>query len=379
MRPSLQFNHIPHHHMHGMKAMHLHHATRAGHNAAWEWRDGGWRLVPHKLPLRGRSRTTAARDRAPTTERSSRPGSRARNDGSHPPRPRFLTVPRRTRPGQIRSDSPRSKLVLPTVDTCPWRLARPGRPRECGLVATSIGARSEGLAAVSDDTCAACCRSSRRPDEAQPGRREPPPRAASRVLDAGGTAGCGSTPRPWPGRRGTCAGFVPPRASPPDAGTGRTSLLLAREPRGDERHPRDDSVDSEHADHDVASPSRCRMSGTRRGVDRSRGGSRWKSWSRRPIVAAGRPSVAAAVGITTAPRKRPNARGASSDGSSGRLEKLRDSSSTGRRAAAAICPAPNDLARGRRRGVRRPGTWPWPRWSSSSRMPTRSMLQPDAA
>jgi hypothetical protein len=50
IRPSLQFNHIPHHHMHGMKAMHLHHATRAGHNATWEWRDGGWRLVPHKLP-----------------------------------------------------------------------------------------------------------------------------------------------------------------------------------------------------------------------------------------------------------------------------------------------------------------------------------------
>jgi hypothetical protein len=57
-------------------------------------------------------------------------------------------------------DSPRSKLVLPTVDTCPWRLVRAGSARaECGLVATWIGVASEGLAAVSDDTCAACCRS----------------------------------------------------------------------------------------------------------------------------------------------------------------------------------------------------------------------------
>lgn len=49
----------------------------------------------------------------------------------------------------------KAQLVLPTVDTCPWRHRENGSAK-CGLVATLL---SDVYSAVSDQACAACCRS----------------------------------------------------------------------------------------------------------------------------------------------------------------------------------------------------------------------------
>jgi hypothetical protein len=44
--------HLPAHDVSRMAAFHLNHMhiSTAGGFAAWEWRDGGWRLVSHNLP-----------------------------------------------------------------------------------------------------------------------------------------------------------------------------------------------------------------------------------------------------------------------------------------------------------------------------------------
>jgi hypothetical protein len=83
-----------------------------------------------------------------------------------------------------------SKLVLPTVATCRWRSVN-GESAECGLVARLTGVASPGLATVSDAICDACCSSF------PPTLRTWNPivaslvfSAASRIRDANGTSPC---------------------------------------------------------------------------------------------------------------------------------------------------------------------------------------------
>jgi hypothetical protein len=55
---------------------------------------------------------------------------------------------------------PISKLVLPTIETCRWRQAEAnGDGAQCGLIARMTGAPAGELSAVTNDVCAACCHS----------------------------------------------------------------------------------------------------------------------------------------------------------------------------------------------------------------------------
>jgi hypothetical protein len=213
----------------------------------------------------------------------------------------------------------RSKLVLPTVETCRWRRAPAGgAPAECGLVEALLGAASGGPAPVSDDACAACCRTF------PPSRRTLNPvvasllhGAASRVLALGDASGPGMDAAarartlaeaalavllPEPFR------LTPARGVLPCAWRGRPAAAdgADRDDPWRGRHPRDEPVhDCEHPGHDVASPSRCRA---------CRDWARRRPISRRmtleemvppPGRRCGRPVRRWAVGVTTAPRRQP--------------------------------------------------------------------------
>ena len=218
----------------------IHAMSRAGNNAAWEWRDGGWRLVSHNLPsgvdpgpppaqtghLRRRGRHDAApgpgmtnltlRDRDSSRSRAG-PGQ-GRFDGLTPIQtgpPDRRHMPLATRAGR---ECPRRVRARGVIDRGRVRGARRRLGRHAAPPAAGRSRRPDGSST----------RSSRASSTA-------PPRACS---TPGARPGAGSTPRSGQGVRGGRAGFAPPRASPPDAGTGRTPLLLAREPRGDGRHPR---------------------------------------------------------------------------------------------------------------------------------------------
>jgi hypothetical protein len=83
-----------------------------------------------------------------------------------------------------------AKLVLPTIATCRWRSVN-GASAECGLVARLTGVAAGGLSAVSDATCDACCSSF----PPSPRRLNPIVAslvfsAASRIAAAGGTPDC---------------------------------------------------------------------------------------------------------------------------------------------------------------------------------------------
>jgi hypothetical protein len=86
-----------------------------------------------------------------------------------------------------------SKIVLPNVDTCRWRSLR-GKTTvaECTLVASITGVTSGELAVVSHDACAACCRSfPPSPRRLNPVVASLVHSAAARILEAGGMDGCG--------------------------------------------------------------------------------------------------------------------------------------------------------------------------------------------
>ncbi len=48
--PLGHYPHMPPHDISRNAAFHFHHMPKAGYIAAWEWRDGGWRLVSQDLP-----------------------------------------------------------------------------------------------------------------------------------------------------------------------------------------------------------------------------------------------------------------------------------------------------------------------------------------
>jgi hypothetical protein len=212
--------------------------------------------------------------------------------------------------------APSSKLVLPTVETCRWRRPAAGdSAAECGLVADLLGEAPGGLAAVSDEACAACCRSF------PPTRRTLNPvvagllyQAASRALAAevaGGRVPAAAErararaeaslavalPEPYrltPARYTVACAW---RGGPAAAGGGPTP-----DPEG---HVDGPLHICEHPGHDLASPARCRA---------CRDWSRRRPISRRlsleeivppPARRCGRPVRGWAVGVTTAPRRLP--------------------------------------------------------------------------
>jgi hypothetical protein len=85
-----------------------------------------------------------------------------------------------------------SKLVLPTVDTCRWRSVTGAAGfAECGLVTSMTGVTSGELSVVSDDACAACCRSfPPSPRKLNPVVASLVHTAATRILESGGMVGC---------------------------------------------------------------------------------------------------------------------------------------------------------------------------------------------
>lgn len=200
---------------------------------------------------------------------------------------------------------PPSKIVLPTVETCRWRRPPAGdAPAACGLAASLLDEAPEGLFAASDAACAVCCRSF------PPTRRMPNPvvagllhAVASRLLRDGGTADCGVEAA---ARAASFAGrwldlrlpdafrVTPARGTLPCAWRG------APESGGGPGEP---TFACEHADHDVALPSTCRLCPD---------WARHRPISRRmtveelvppPAVRSGGPVRDWAVAVTTAPRR----------------------------------------------------------------------------
>ncbi len=203
--------------------------------------------------------------------------------------------------------SSRTKLVLPTIDTCRWRRAPVGtEAAACGIVASLIGTSSGELVAVSDDACAACCKTF------------PPTtrtlntvvaslvhRAVSRLQSMGGAAehGPDAAARVKALAQDALESQLPARLRLTPA-RGTVDCAWQGSPVASESAVRDDPVYScEHLDHDLASPSRCRFC---------------HDWARerpisRPLALeelvplpdrrCGTPVTRWAVAVTTAPRR----------------------------------------------------------------------------
>ncbi|WP_165070055.1 glycosyltransferase family protein [Paludisphaera rhizosphaerae] len=195
-----------------------------------------------------------------------------------------------------------SKLVLPTVETCRWRRPSGAHAQaECGLATSLMGRAAAGPVVVDDDACEACCRSF------PPTRRTLNPvvagllhGAALRVLTLGddpdaalalATAESALTVQTPEAYRLTPARDVLPcawRGGPVDLADDEGPIHRC-----------------EHPDHDLASASRCQAC---------------RDWTRRRPISPrrsldelvpppprrhGRPVRNWAVGVTTAPRRRP--------------------------------------------------------------------------
>ena len=206
-----------------------------------------------------------------------------------------------------------SKIVLPNVDTCRWRLVRgQADEAECTLVTSLTGVTSGELSLVSHDACIACCRSfPPSPRKLNPVVASLVHTAVARVVDAGGVDGCDVEKAQRVGRLAessmdlifpeqfrftpartvtTCSwlGDVVPSA---DSGTGEEGT----EPIFDCRHP----------NHTRVTRAYCRMC---------------RDWMKQPNISRflsltelvpppkhrSGPGVKDwAVGVTTAPRRRP--------------------------------------------------------------------------
>lgn len=205
---------------------------------------------------------------------------------------------------------PPSKLVLPTVLTCRWRHAPAAdAPAECGLAASLLGDAAGGPVEVSGETCAACCRSfppsPRRLNSVVAGVLRG---AAVRALDRRGWVGPGVEAAARARDLAEAAldvdlparfRLTPARDLLPCAWRGEP------EPAGDPGATEGEPLHRcEHADHDLASPSRCRMC---RDWARRRPISRWMAPGELvppPGRRSGRLVRDWAVGVTTAPRRR---------------------------------------------------------------------------
>jgi hypothetical protein len=206
-----------------------------------------------------------------------------------------------------------SKIVLPNVETCRWRSVRgKGAEAECTLVTSITGVTSGELSVVSHDACTACCRTfPPTPRKLNPVVASLVHTAATRILEAGGMDGCdlgkaervgrlaeGSMDlifpegfRLTPARTVTTCCWLGDVVPSTDSSTGDNG----KEPVFDCRHPA----------HGRVTPADCRM---------CRDWTKQPNLSRRlslkelvpPLERRNGPRVKNwAVGVTTAPRRRP--------------------------------------------------------------------------
>jgi hypothetical protein len=219
-------------------------------------------------------------------------------------------------PNEFKPMPTQPKLVLPTVQTCRWRDVS-GESAECGLVASFIGPASGELATVSEEACIACCQSF------PPSRRKLNPvvagllfKAASRVLDAGGSYACGAEQAAALKNLAESSlnlthpakyTVTPARAVAPCCWLGDrlSSQTSATCPGDREQPPHEEPIHvCQHPEHEQTAASQCRMC---------------RDWTRQPQVSrflsleellplpkrrSGPPVKRWAVGVTTSPRRR---------------------------------------------------------------------------